>query len=79
MATVNVVISVRDDHLAHMPALVNQLVEAGLTDIHSLSAVGIITGALEEAKLADIALIDGVGQVQRSQTYRLPPTDPAIK
>lgn len=79
MATVNLVISVRDDHLPHMPALVKQLAAAGLTNIQTLTAIGVITGAAEEAKLADLALIEGVGQVQRSQTHRLPPTDPSSK
>lgn len=79
MATVNIVISVRDDHLPHMPALVKQLAAAGMTNLQALNAVGVITGAVEEAKLADIALIEGVGQVQRSQTHRLPPTAPSSK
>jgi hypothetical protein len=75
VSTVDVIISVRDDYLDQMPALVKQLEAAGLLNIQSLDAVGIITGSLVEAKLADLARMQGIAQVQRSQEYRLPPPD----
>jgi hypothetical protein len=73
MATVDVVISVSDAYLDKIPTVVAMLEAAGLGDIQSFDAVGIITGSLDEANLAGLALIEGVAGVQRSQEYRLPP------
>lgn len=79
MTTVEVLLSVQDDYLEQMPALVEKLRAAGLRNIQSLAAIGIITGAVEETNLADLALIEGIAQVQRSQEHRLPPEDAAMQ
>lgn len=73
MKTVDILISVSDEYLEQIPALVEKLTAAGLTNIQTMAAVGIITGALAEAKLAEVAQMAGVAQVQRAQAYQLPP------
>ncbi|MEZ4713423.1 MAG: hypothetical protein R3A44_39920 [Caldilineaceae bacterium] len=75
MKTVDLLITISDEFLVQIPALVEKLMEMGLTDIQVMSAVGIITGVLDEAKMADVAQMPGVAQVQRTQTYQLPPAD----
>ncbi|MEZ4664071.1 MAG: hypothetical protein R2911_41590 [Caldilineaceae bacterium] len=74
MTTAEVLITVSDESLAQIPALVEKLMEIGLTDIQVMAAVGIITGSLEEDKIAEVLQMPGVAQIQRSQTYHLPPS-----
>jgi hypothetical protein len=75
MAMIDVVITVGTDALDRMPELVSTLEGIGLQNIQSLAAIGMITGSLDEARLAEAAALAGVADVQAAQEYRLPPGD----
>jgi hypothetical protein len=62
-----------------MPELVEKLQSAGMTNIQSMAAVGVITGSLDENNVAGISNIEGVEQVERSQQSQIAPPDSPIQ
>lgn len=79
MVAVSVLVSVSQDYLDHMPDVVQKLASAGMTDIQSLETVGVITGSLDDSKIAEISSIEGVVQIERSQETQIPPPDADIQ
>lgn len=75
MAKLSLLVSVSEEYLDQMPAIVKKLQAIGMTNIESMDAVGIITGLLEENKKADVHCIEGVAQVELSEERQVPPTD----
>lgn len=79
MASVDLLVSVSSDYLNRMPELVEKLQCAGMTNIQSMEAVGVITGSLDEDNVADLSDIEGVEQVERSQQSQIAPPDSPIQ
>ena len=79
MASVNVLVSVSSDYLNRMPELVEKLQCAGMTNIQSMEAVGVITGSLDEDTVTDLCSIEVVEQVERSQQSQIVPPDSPIQ
>jgi len=79
MTQVDVVLSVTDCYLKRIPELVQKLQDHGMTNIKTMEAIGAIAGSIDEAQIADIAKIEGVDQVERSQEISLPPPDSPIQ
>jgi len=71
MTAVNLLISLSQDYLNQMPDVVQKLMSAGMADIQSLDAIGVITGTLDDSKIADISSIEGVAKVERSQKVQI--------
>lgn len=75
MVKVSLLVSISEEYLDQMPAIVKKLQAIGMTNIESMDAVGIITGSLEDNIVADLKSIEGVAQVELSQERQLPPCD----
>lgn len=71
MTIVNLLVSVSQDYLNQMSDVVQNLRSAGMTDIQSLDAIGVVTGSLDDSKIADISNIEGIAQVERSQKAQI--------
>lgn len=79
MANVDLLVSVHKDYLSQMPDVVQKLEFAGMNSIQSLETVGIITGSLDDSKIAEISSIEGVAQVEQSQKTQIPPSDAEVQ
>lgn len=79
MPSVEVLIAVCDDHTDKIPIIVEKFKSLGITDIRLMSTIGIITCLVEESKISEISLIEGVSCVERSQTFCLPPPDSPVQ
>lgn len=79
MANVNLLVSVSQDYLDRMPDIVQNLQSLGMTNIKSMEAVGVITGSLDENKVADVSRVEGVAQVEPERKVQIPPPDSAIQ
>lgn len=73
-------ILVSDEHIEAIDDVAAALQEAGLRLGVTLSATGVITGAVEdEAALESIAAVDGVASVERAQEIAIPPPDEPLQ
>ena len=79
MTMIDVVITVRNGALNKLPELVSTLEAMGLQNTQVLASIGMITGTLDETKLADVSALADVADVQYSQEYRLPPADSSVE
>lgn len=79
MAQVQLLMSVTDCYLNRIPELVQKLQDCGMTNIKPMEAIGAIAGSIDEARIADIARIEGIDRVERSQDINLVPPDSPIQ
>jgi hypothetical protein len=79
VADEQVVISVTDDQVDDMPAVVAALRDAGLRVDEVLNGVGVVTGTVDEAALAALSTVPGVLDVERSRVYQAPPPDSPVQ
>jgi hypothetical protein len=70
-----VVISVADDRIDDMSTVVEALRAAGLRVDEVLHSVGVVTGTVDGNALQFLSTVPGVAEVERSQTFELPPPD----
>lgn len=75
MAMVQVSLSLADDHLDRFSQVVRECEVAGLQVEHQLEATGIVTGTIDEAKLADLEHVEGVAAVEPQREFRIAPPD----
>lgn len=74
-----VVVTVDDDHTGRLAEVVARLQAAGMAVDETLGAVGVVTGTVDESDLAALGAVRGVGSVERSRSFRLPPPDAPIQ
>jgi hypothetical protein len=79
VADEQVVISVADDQVDDMSAVVDALRAAGLRVSEVLGSAGVVTGTVDGAALATLSAVPGVLDVERSRVYRLPPPDSPVQ
>ena len=79
MANETVNISVADDDPTRFTEVVRSLREAGLDVTQELESLGIVSGEIDSAKVADLEQIDGVAAVERQRSYRLAPPDSPLQ
>lgn len=61
---------------ATMDALCDRLARNGLRIRRKLPALGLVTGDVEEARIADMRAVEGVEAVEPESGVQLPPFDP---
>ncbi len=79
MADEQVVISVADDQVGDMSAVVAALRAAGLRVSEVLDSAGVVTGTVDGAALAALSTVPGVLEVERSRMYGVPPPDSTVQ
>ncbi len=79
-ASQHVVVSVDDQHLADMDAVVAGLQGVGMVIEEVMTGIGMITGSMpSEEGTQTVVRVVGVASVQRQITYRLPPPEADIQ
>jgi hypothetical protein len=79
MPTERVNVSVADDHLDRFTEVVRRMEQAGLKVEEQLEQVGIVSGSIDSAKLADLDRVQGVGAVERSRRFQIAPPESEIQ
>src|SRR5215207_4308607 len=75
MANETVNISVADDDRTRFREIVRSLRVAGLDVTQELESLGVVSGEIDAAKVADLQQIEGVAAVERQRSFRLEPPD----
>jgi hypothetical protein len=78
-AEIDVVVSVRDDHLDHLDRVVDDLRAAGLHVRDRLERLGTVTGSVPAGSLDSLSAIDGVDAVEQEREFHLPPPDSDVQ
>lgn len=75
----HVLVSVADEALADMSAVVDALRLAGLSVTEVLSSVGVVTGTVDSDRMSSLSAVPGVLAVEPERTIRLPPPDSPVQ
>lgn len=68
-------VSVADEYVDDLPAVVAGLRRAGLVVDEVLEVIGAVTGSIDADATADLESVPGVASVERQRSYKLPPPD----
>jgi hypothetical protein len=79
MAIAHVNVSVADDYLDRFAMVVQRCQKAGLKVEQQLAQIGVMSGAIDSEKLADLERVEGVAAVEQSRTYQIAPPDSKIQ
>ena len=79
MPRVNITLSIPDEHLPNYRELVKQLKQAGLQVDQEMEALGIVTGSVDAEKIDHLKRIKGIGNIEQSREYQLPPPDSDVQ
>jgi hypothetical protein len=81
MSTVRVpvIVSVADDWLGDMGAVVDALRTAGLRVDRVLMVAGIVTGTVDGDRFTSLSTVPGVADVETERTLGLPPPDSPVQ
>lgn len=79
MAKVNVSISIKDDHLPRFDDTVEHLKRAGLQVDQALKGVGVITGSIEQTKIASLQQLPSVANVEETRSFQIAPPDSDVQ
>lgn len=74
-----ILISIDDSYLGKMSAVIAELEGEGLEVRRSLPALGVVSGAAEEAKLPSLRGVNGVISLEEEKTTQIPPPDSQIQ
>ncbi len=67
MPKVEVIVKIDDDSLSRMSQIADQCKAVGLSVEQEMSAVGMISGSIEQADIGNIEQIKGVSYVEESK------------
>ena len=76
---VPVIVSVADDWLGDMGAVVDSLRVAGLRVDRVLMVAGIVTGTVDGDRFTSLSTVPGVADVETERTIGLPPPDSSVQ
>ena len=79
MAIEKVNISVSDDYLDRFAEVVQRVQRAGLKVERQLQDIGVVTGSIDSAKVADLDRVQGVAAVERARGVHLPPPESDVQ
>ena len=75
----HVIVSVSDDRVDDLSAVVADLRRAGLTVTGVHADIGVVTGTVDGGALASLSTVSGVVDVEEQRGYRLPPPDSPVQ
>jgi cell division protein ZapA (FtsZ GTPase activity inhibitor) len=75
----NVTVTVADSHVAAIEEVASALRDAGMDVSAVLAAIGVVTGSIEEDRLAAIAGVGGVASVEEQANVQLAPPDAEVQ
>lgn len=68
MSTVNLMISVDDEHIEDISSIAQKLRKEGLCVCQMLDEVGIITGTIDEGAMGRLRNVSGISAIERQRT-----------
>ena len=74
-----ILISIDDSHLERLSDVVEALKGEGLEVSRSLPALGVVSGAAEEGRLASLRGVEGVHSLEEEKTIEIAPPDAPIQ
>ncbi|WP_291418589.1 hypothetical protein [Actinophytocola sp.] len=75
----HVLVSVADEALAEMSAVVDALRRAGLAVTEVLPSVGVVTGTVDSDTMPSLSAVPGVLAVEPDRGIQLPPPDSPVQ
>jgi hypothetical protein len=79
MATEKVNVLVADDHLKDFAKLVEQSKQAGMKVENQLKEIGVISGSIDAAHIADLERLPGIAAVERQREIQIPPPESGVQ
>lgn len=70
---VQVSLSVEDAYRDQFSAVVERATDAGLHVDSALESIGVLTGTIDQAKVAGLRKVKGIAAVEGEREYQLPP------
>jgi len=74
-----ITVSVADDHLDRFSEVVQSCEKAGLKVEQQLQEIGVVSGSIDPACIANLSKVKGVAHVERERQFQLPPPDSDIQ
>jgi len=75
----DVTVTVADSGVGALEDVAQRLRLAGLEVDHVLAALGIITGSVDESRLAALEAVEGVASVQEQTSFQIAPPDADVQ
>ncbi|MFN2588041.1 MAG: ketohydroxyglutarate aldolase [Actinomycetota bacterium] len=79
MTGVEIVVSVDDQDVGRLDEIAATLERMGMKVEHRMASIGTISGVADDAKIEEIAAVDGVAAVEVARTVQLPPPDSDVQ
>jgi hypothetical protein len=73
MSNVNVLVKLNRADKADIDQIVDKLQKRGLKVGRKLATTGIVSGSIEQSKMASLRKVDGVADVREERHFQLPP------
>jgi len=75
----HVTVTVADSHAGVIDEVAAQLRQAGMDVEQVLGTLGVITGSIDDALIAAIEALPGVGAVEQQASFQIPPPDAELQ
>jgi hypothetical protein len=79
MAKLNVTVSIKDEHLPHFPEVVEGMKKTGFEVDKQLESLGVVTGTIDSDKVHALRALKGIGNVEESRSFQIPPPESDIQ
>ncbi|MGH4016986.1 MAG: hypothetical protein ACRDSL_24280 [Pseudonocardiaceae bacterium] len=74
-----VVVSIAEDHLGELSAVVTRMRDAGLVVDNVQEVLGTVTGSIDVDGIPRLETVPGVAVVERQRGFQLPPPDAEVQ
>lgn len=74
-----VTVTVADSHAAAVDDVAARLAQAGMQVERVLAVLGVVTGSVDDGRLAALERVPGVAAVEEQTAFQLPPPDADVQ
>jgi isopropylmalate/homocitrate/citramalate synthase len=79
MSRISLTIAVSDECLDNILEVAQNLRSVGMQVVQIMDTVGVITGSIEQSRVATVSTIEGVESVESTRSYQVPPPGSSIQ
>ena len=79
MAAERVNVSIAEDYRNRFPEVIDRVKKAGLNVEEELEEIGVVTGSIDPARLADLERVEGVAAAEVGRQIRIAPPESEIQ
>ena len=79
MDTINLTVSIADDHLKDFAQVVARCRKAGMKIEHQMPTIGVVSGSIAADKLDALKRVKGVAHVERAGGFQIAPPDEEVQ